>query len=66
MRLYKWQHCHLSQQKLAKPIVACELGFLYNKEAIIEKLLDSKANKDNQQANNEVGSHIKNIKVCIS
>merc|ERR1712110_1044137 len=42
VRLYKWQHCHLTQQKLTKPIVACELGFLYSKEVIIEKLLDSK------------------------
>jgi len=65
VRLYKWQHCHLSQQKLTRPIVACELGFMYNKEVIIEKLLDSKANKDaasTSQSNNAVGSHIKSLK----
>lgn len=61
VRLYKWQHCHLSQQKLTKPIVACELGFLYNKEVIIEKLLDSKANKDATQKN-DIGSHIRSLK----
>lgn len=62
VRLYKWQHCHLTQQKLTKPIVACELGFLYNKEAIIEKLLDSKANKDSTQNKNDIGSHIRSLK----
>jgi len=63
VRLYKWQHCHLSQQRLTKPIVACELGFMYNKEVIIEKLLDSKANKDTSQTtNNAVASHIKSLK----
>ena len=43
VRVYKWQYCNLTQQPLVKPIVACELGRLYNKEAIIEKLLESKA-----------------------
>ncbi|XP_013392986.1 protein RTF2 homolog [Lingula anatina] len=36
----KWQHCALTQEKLRAPIVACELGRLYNKEAVIEFLLD--------------------------
>jgi len=63
VRLYKWQHCHLTQQKLTKPIVACELGFLYNKEVIIEKLLDSKAgNKDSTSSKNDIGSHIRSLK----
>jgi hypothetical protein len=34
-RLYRWQHCRLSQSKLVKPIVACELGRLYNKVSIL-------------------------------
>jgi len=38
-RLYKWQHCAITQQMLKKPIVACEMGRLYNKEAVIELLL---------------------------
>ena len=42
--------------------MACELGFLYNKEVIIEKLLDSKANKDATQKN-DIGSHIRSLKV---
>lgn len=36
----KWNHCHLSQQPLEKPIVADLLGFLYKKECLIEYLLD--------------------------
>ena len=43
VRIYKWQYCNLTQQPLVRPIVACELGKLYNKEAIIEKLLESKS-----------------------
>ena len=61
--MFKWQHCHLTQQKLTKPIVACELGFLYSKEVIIEKLLDSKGNKDSSTSKNDIGSHIKSLKV---
>jgi len=36
----KWNHCHLSQEKLRKPIVADQFGFLYNKESILEFILD--------------------------
>jgi len=36
----KWNHCHLSQQALIKPVVADLLGFLYNKDALIEFLLE--------------------------
>ncbi len=36
----KWKHCSLSQQPLRRPIVACKLGKLYNKEAILEKLIN--------------------------
>jgi len=38
-RLYKWQHCALSQEPLNKPIVACQMGRLYNKVSVIELLL---------------------------
>jgi len=38
-RLYRWQHCTISQEPLKKPIVACEMGRLYNKESVIELLL---------------------------
>ncbi|PRD34386.1 UNVERIFIED_CONTAM: Protein RTF2-like protein [Trichonephila clavipes] len=39
----KWKHCAISQDPLRKPIVACELGKLYNKEAVIEHILNKGA-----------------------
>ncbi|XP_016130935.1 protein RTF2 homolog [Sinocyclocheilus grahami] len=54
----KWRYCALSQEKLKRPIVACELGRLYNKDAIIEYLLDKSA----ERPNSEVVAHIRNIK----
>uniref|UniRef100_T1E1C2 Replication termination factor 2 n=1 Tax=Cupiennius salei TaxID=6928 RepID=T1E1C2_CUPSA len=50
----KWKHCAISQDPLHKPIVACELGKLYNKESVLEHLL----NKDNST---EVAGHIKKL-----
>ncbi|KTF80407.1 hypothetical protein cypCar_00040561, partial [Cyprinus carpio] len=41
----KWKYCALSQEKLKRPIVACELGRVYNKDAIIEYLLDKSAER---------------------
>lgn len=53
----KWRYCALSSEKLRKPIVSCPLGRLYNKEAIIEFLI----NKDDFKTNTVV-SHIRNLK----
>ena len=39
-RTTKWLHCSLSQEPLNKPIVGCRLGRLYNKDKILEFLLD--------------------------
>ncbi|KAH3684536.1 hypothetical protein WICPIJ_004486 [Wickerhamomyces pijperi] len=36
----KWNHCYLSQKKLAPPIVSDHLGRLYNKESVLELLVD--------------------------
>ncbi|VDD81126.1 unnamed protein product [Mesocestoides corti] len=52
----KWKHCALSQQPLRQPIVACLLGRLYNKEAIIEKLLDE------SKYTSTIADHIKKLK----
>ncbi|KAF7711483.1 replication termination factor 2 [Silurus meridionalis] len=54
----KWKYCSLSQEKLRRPIVSCELGRLYNKDAIIEYLLDKSA----ERPNTEVVAHIRAIK----
>lgn len=52
----KWQYCALSSTRLQEPIVACELGRLYNKEALIEYLLNRNA------STSEVASHIRSLK----
>ncbi|XP_060628053.1 replication termination factor 2 [Anolis sagrei] len=57
----QWYYCTLSQEKLSRPIVACELGRLYNKDAIIEFLLDKSSDKVLMEA----ASHIKSIKNVI-
>uniref|UniRef100_A0AAR2L262 Replication termination factor 2 n=1 Tax=Pygocentrus nattereri TaxID=42514 RepID=A0AAR2L262_PYGNA len=54
----KWKYCALSQEKLRRPIVACELGRLYNKDAVIEYLLDKSAERPNV----EIAAHIRGIK----
>uniref|UniRef100_A0A3P8QMV3 Replication termination factor 2 n=1 Tax=Astatotilapia calliptera TaxID=8154 RepID=A0A3P8QMV3_ASTCA len=54
----KWKYCALSQEKLRRPIVSCELGRLYNKDAIIEYLLDKSAERPNAEA----VAHIRGIK----
>lgn len=51
----KWRYCAISQEELKLPIVSCELGKLYNKDAVIEYLLD-------KSSTNEVARHIRNLK----
>jgi len=59
-RLYKWQHCALTQEALKKPIVACEMGKLYNKESVIELLLS----KDRSEAP-KWSEHLKQLKDVV-
>ena len=54
-RNIKWRLCAMSGEPLRQPIVACELGFLYNKEAVLEFLLNRAA------ATSDVASHIRNL-----
>ncbi|RVE73054.1 hypothetical protein OJAV_G00045560 [Oryzias javanicus] len=56
--LAKWKFCALSQERLRRPIVSCELGRLYNKDAVIEYLLDKSAERPNAEA----VTHIRGIK----
>jgi len=60
-RLYKWQHCSITQQMLTKPVVACEMGRLYSKEAVIELLLS----KDRSAAPART-EHIEKLKDIVS
>ncbi|KAM5245559.1 replication termination factor 2 [Ctenodactylus gundi] len=54
----QWNYCTLSQEILRRPIVACELGRLYNKDAVIEFLLD----KSSEKALGKAAAHIRSIK----
>lgn len=59
-RLYRWQHCSISQEPLQKPVVACELGKMYNKTSVIELLLNK--DRTNAPANTE---HIEKLKDVV-
>ena len=52
---FKWGHCAITQEPLKAPIVACQLGRLYNKMAILESLLDQSGLPDGFK-------HIKNLR----
>ncbi|KAJ8259555.1 hypothetical protein GJAV_G00170780 [Gymnothorax javanicus] len=54
----RWRYCALSQERLRRPIVACDLGRLYNKDAVLEYLLDKSA----ERPNTEVVMHIRGMK----
>lgn len=58
----KWQFCSLSGLRLKKPIVACQLGRLYNKDAIIEHLLEGKISNQSSISSSSSVSHIKSLK----
>ncbi|KAI0344015.1 DUF602-domain-containing protein [Trametopsis cervina] len=54
----QWFFCALSKRPLQEPIVSCALGKLYNKDAIIEYLLDKSAYGDGE----EICGHIRSLK----
>lgn len=65
VRIFKWQYCHLTQEKLVRPIISCGLGRLYNKEAIIKKLLKRKnidCDQEEHVSENCSVDHIKSLK----
>jgi hypothetical protein len=51
----KWLLCAISDEPLKEPIVCDFLGNLFNKEALINRLLEKKM---------EGFSHIRSLKVC--
>lgn len=59
VQLYRWRNCHLTQEVLRPPIVACGMGLLYNKESVLQYLV-------NKTPFPEASAHIKNLKVCMS
>lgn len=44
----KWTCCYLSKEPLERPVVACGLGRLYNKEAVVKYLLNRESNPEMQ------------------
>ena len=52
-------YCAL-QRPLEEPVVSCALGKLYNKDALIEYMLDKTAYGDGA----EICGHIKSLKAC--
>lgn len=51
-----------SKRKLQEPVVSCALGKLYNKDSIIEYLLDKSAYGDGET----ICGHIRSLKVRFS
>lgn len=58
VNLEKFNLCSLSMTPLKRPVVACRLGKLYNKEAVISYLLERKGAEEVQEA----FSHIRGLK----
>ncbi|GBE89150.1 Rtf2 RING-finger-domain-containing protein [Sparassis latifolia] len=54
----RWFFCALSKRPLQDPIVSCALGKLYNKDSILEYLLDRTAYGDGE----EICGHIRSLK----
>ena len=55
----RWSTCALSGEELRSPIVACELGALYNRERVLEYVLGKlKFPYNNQDAVKEAFGHI--------
>ena len=55
----RWFFCALSKKKLQEPVVSCALGKLYNKDSIIEFLLDRSTYGDGEN----ICSHVRSLKV---
>ncbi|CCO27907.1 Protein RTF2 homolog OS=Gallus gallus GN=RTFDC1 PE=2 SV=1 [Rhizoctonia solani AG-1 IB] len=56
--LAAWFFCALSKRPLQEPVVSCVIGKLYNKDAVIEFLLDRTAYGDGE----DICGHIKSLK----
>lgn len=59
-RRTQMQNCYISQQRLLEPLVACRLGNLYNKEAVIGALL----NKTMPSGASHIRA-LKDVKNCV-
>jgi len=58
----QWFFCALSKRPLQEPVVSCALGKLYNKDALLEYLLDKSTFGDG----GEICGHIKSLKDVVT
>lgn len=56
-KVAQWTICTLSKKPLVQPIVSCGMGKLYNRESVLEHLLNPEAYGESQSC-----SHIKSLK----
>ncbi|KAL8699610.1 MAG: hypothetical protein Q9201_005904 [Fulgogasparrea decipioides] len=65
---YYWAHCALSHNLLSLPVVSDSTGNLYNKDAVLEKLLDTSKNtgqEDNVAGNETTAGTIKSLRDVV-
>lgn len=61
-----WYLCALSRAPLQIPVVSCMLGRLYNKDAVLRFLLESKADAGRPLSDGDViCGHIKSLRVGL-
>jgi len=63
----KWLNCAMTNEPLRDPIVTCDLGYLYNKEAVLSYLVAAKGISTEEQStssssNSHLYSHIRGLK----
>lgn len=63
LKRVKWTLCHLSRQPLREPVVADGLGRLYNKEAIVNWLIEKKVGGSGNGGEEKGMGHIRGLKV---
>lgn len=57
-----WFFCALSKRPLQQPVVSCALGKMYNKDALLEYLIDKSAYGDGA----DICGHIKSLKDVVT
>lgn len=68
-RRARWTLCRLSRQPLKEPVVADDLGRMYNKEAVVNWLIDRKVREAKGQGSSGRGgldadmAHVRGLKV---
>jgi len=58
----QWLFCALSKRPLQEPVVSCALGKLYNKDALLEYLLDKSTFGDGE----DICGHVKSLKDVVT